>query len=1069
MNNGKIIMKNMKYNFAFGITLICMVLLTACLNILEPAEIKSTFEEGHGKININFAGGHVRTIFPSAVFDKYVYTFTKTGEESGVEKIPDNVGFFSLEVGTYTVEVQAFIGTEGAYTLAAEGKSLPFTVHPGINDPVSVGLFGVVTEGKGEINYTITFPAGAEAEITLKKWPDMGDITLAPSNLTEGNGKTQTLELETGTYLLTALIEKNELYAGVSEAIHILPLLSTVFTKDFDEADFLHTQFTVTFHDNEATGGTAPAVQAVNAGSSLVLPDPETLYKTFYSFGGWNTNADGMGITYSTGDSYTPTGNVTLYAQWDPIPVTGVSLNRSSINLTLGNIETLSVIISPNNATNQNVEWSSSDPSVATVFPNGDVIAVSHGTAVIIATTIDGEFRVTCTVNVTVDLAVAQRAVPVAASNNPAEPVILDYFRIEDRHWYIIDAGYIRNAFIARLGIAHYNGVTPTQLTISEVTESNVTISVTTTLSETVGFINSEEITRGIAEEVTRAITAGVTVGTTATIEGNIGIAKGSVEQSLEASLETTYGEGITKSEQVARLFSVSNERTIETSMTSIESFTRSLGNQVSYLIGENGEPPGYYRYALYSVADVYFIISTCLDNENWLSWDIITSARQSDYLPHFEYSPDGRFDISPTGNLIVFSEDFYRDLPKPTGYRLITSVNIENSGMVVHIPNSTRYNDGENVTLMAVPEPGYEFVNWTGNGAPTGSAAYDAGITVAMDSDLTLIANFRIMNTLTTSVNIPGSGTISQSPNQPAYVPGTPVTLTATANTGYIFVNWTGSGAPAGSAANNASITINMNSNLTLTANFRNLNPQKQSFPFTSSQQWTLPANMVSASTTIEIYAHGAGGGGQGGLYSWRIGTDRRGTGGSGGGGAATYIMFETNSQISFNVEIGKGGEGGEPRDSGISTWSAGYPGSPGGSTSVTWGNNTITAQGGHGGGGVNDRDLSGGTGGSATTTWPSYRLDQFSAAGVNGTNGNDSQNIASRGGNVAAINRGSMVFGGGGGASRPGGLAISWQGVNGTLGGGGSGAHGGAVDGKNRGGDGGDGFVIIVVHWNE
>ena len=66
------------------------------------------------------------------------------------------------------------------------------------------------------------------------------------------------------------------------------------------------------------------------------------------------------------------------------------------------NSETLTANVSPSNATNRNVTWSSSDPSVATVGRyNGVVTAQSTGSATITATTVDGGFTASCEVFVT--------------------------------------------------------------------------------------------------------------------------------------------------------------------------------------------------------------------------------------------------------------------------------------------------------------------------------------------------------------------------------------------------------------------------------------------------------------------------------------------------------------------------------------------------------------------------------------------------------------------------------------------------------------------------------------------
>jgi formylglycine-generating enzyme required for sulfatase activity len=83
-----------------------------------------------------------------------------------------------------------------------------------------------------------------------------------------------------------------------------------------------------------------------------------------------------------------------------PVAVSGVSLNKSVTAIVVGSSETLIAIITPTDAANQNVNWSSNNESVATVS-GGVVNAVSAGTAVITVTTEDGGYTATCTVTVT--------------------------------------------------------------------------------------------------------------------------------------------------------------------------------------------------------------------------------------------------------------------------------------------------------------------------------------------------------------------------------------------------------------------------------------------------------------------------------------------------------------------------------------------------------------------------------------------------------------------------------------------------------------------------------------------
>ena len=81
-------------------------------------------------------------------------------------------------------------------------------------------------------------------------------------------------------------------------------------------------------------------------------------------------------------------------------PVTGVTLDKTSTELTEGDVTILTATVNPFNASNKNVYWTSSDQSVATVDNAGKVTAVKRGKAVITVTTEDGNKTATCTITV---------------------------------------------------------------------------------------------------------------------------------------------------------------------------------------------------------------------------------------------------------------------------------------------------------------------------------------------------------------------------------------------------------------------------------------------------------------------------------------------------------------------------------------------------------------------------------------------------------------------------------------------------------------------------------------------
>ena len=108
--------------------------------------------------------------------------------------------------------------------------------------------------------------------------------------------------------------------------------------------------------------------------------------------------AGNAAITVKTDDGgKTATCKVTVKAK--VYPVKSVSLNKTSYELTEGDEFTLGATVKPDNATNKNVTWSSSNTSVASV-KEGVVTAMKAGNATITVKTDDGGKTATCEVTV---------------------------------------------------------------------------------------------------------------------------------------------------------------------------------------------------------------------------------------------------------------------------------------------------------------------------------------------------------------------------------------------------------------------------------------------------------------------------------------------------------------------------------------------------------------------------------------------------------------------------------------------------------------------------------------------
>lgn len=127
------------------------------------------------------------------------------------------------------------------------------------------------------------------------------------------------------------------------------------------------------------------------------------------------------------------------------ISVTGVTLNKSTLELKESLKEALTATVSPQDATNQKVTWSSSNPDVASVDAStGEVTAKVVGKATITATTEDGEKSATCEITVTPFVSTVYATeigdgVEPAGSGTEENPYLIEY--AQNLKWMKIQNG----------------------------------------------------------------------------------------------------------------------------------------------------------------------------------------------------------------------------------------------------------------------------------------------------------------------------------------------------------------------------------------------------------------------------------------------------------------------------------------------------------------------------------------------------------------------------------------------------------------------------------------------------
>ncbi len=144
--------------------------------------------------------------------------------------------------------------------------------------------------------------------------------------------------------------------------------------------------------------------------------------------------------------------------------------------------------------------------------------------------------------------------------------------------------------------------------------------------------------------------------------------------------------------------------------------------------------------------------------------------------------------------------------------YNINVSANPNNGGQVA---GGGSYNQGQSCTVTATPNAGYTFSNWTENGNVVST---NRNYTFTVTGNRTLVANFQAQPqnyNITVSANPSNGGSVA---GGGTYQQGQSCTVTATANTGYAFANWTENGNVVSTQAN---YTFTVNGNRTLVANF--------------------------------------------------------------------------------------------------------------------------------------------------------------------------------------------------------------------------------------------------------
>ena len=187
-----------------------------------------------------------------------------------------------------------------------------------------------------------------------------------------------------------------------------------------------------------------------------------------------------------------------------------------------------------------------------------------------------------------------------------------------------------------------------------------------------------------------------------------------------------------------------------------------------------------------------------------------LTATPYADYL-FVNWTKNGTVvSTSATYTFTVTEAGSYVANFQPNSYLISVSANPTNGGTVT---GGGEYNANASCTITATPRAGYTFLNWTKNGSVVST---DATYTFTVTENATYVAHFQA-NTyqITATANPTNAGNIT---GAGTYNYGQTCTLTATADSGYTFLNWTKNGSFVSS---NASISFAVTGDASYVANF--------------------------------------------------------------------------------------------------------------------------------------------------------------------------------------------------------------------------------------------------------
>lgn len=350
--------------------------VTCEVTVLGEGEL-ARVELNQTKLSLTTGGSEQleATVFPTDVTDA---TLTWSSDSEDIASVSNDGTVTAVAAGTATIKVTA---AKGDKEVTAECEVTVTDAVPVTGITLDQGTLDLKVGGEQTLQATVTPEDATSKDIT---WSSSAENIAT----VDQNGKVSAIAA--GKAVITASIKKtpgaDETLTATCEVtvsgddgegvtIQVLldePMISlkegeqkkiTATVKP--EAD--HTVLTWKSNDEAvATVSEDGTVTAVAAGETGIM------------------------VTAAQGE-YTGTAMCTVIVTKEgAVSVTGITLNKTEMNLEVNGTDTLTADVAPADATNKAVNWSSSNPSVAAVDADGKVTAAAVGEAVITATAADG-------------------------------------------------------------------------------------------------------------------------------------------------------------------------------------------------------------------------------------------------------------------------------------------------------------------------------------------------------------------------------------------------------------------------------------------------------------------------------------------------------------------------------------------------------------------------------------------------------------------------------------------------------------------------------------------------------